>query len=476
MAIDTESEYKGPGVLKRFALGGSLIIVVIAAATSVAGLHEVDKVVNALRQNKPLNLGGELSEADAGKPQTLMLIGSDKRAGDPGDKGRSDTIMLVRLDPSKQATTIMSLPRDLKVNIPGHGVAKINEAFTYGGPKLTVKTVKQVTGLRINHVINVDFQSFRYAVDRLGCVYIDVDRRYYNADPSYAPINIQAGYRRLCGLDALLYVRFRHEDTDIVRGARQQDFLREVKDQVSSGKLFDDRDALIKIFGKYTSSDINSRDAVLRILKLAVFSAGRPIEEIHFEGQIGPSYVTASDAQLKKLAQRFLEGKASKGPRGTLKPKNKKKKLNDLQIGLENAQAAGKDQALQVVAGGGVRYPIFYPVKRTQGALYQGPPTVYTIKGRNGHSYRSYRMVIRRGGIGKFYGLQATAWKEPPILKTPSQTVKSRGREYQLFFDGDRVRIVAWRTPQATYWVSNTLLQSLSKKQMLEIAQSARPL
>jgi hypothetical protein len=308
-------------------------------------------------------------------------------------------------------------------------------------------------------------------------VYIDVDRRYYNADPAYAPINIQAGYRRLCGLDALLYVRFRHEDTDIVRGARQQDFLRQVKDQVGAGKLFDEKDALVKIFGKYTTSDIRSRDAVLRILKLAVFSAGRPIEEIHFEGQLGPSYVTASDAQVKKLASRFLAGKASKGPRGTLKPKGRhKKKLNDLQIGLENAQDAGKEQALQVVAGGGVRYPIFYPTKRTQGALYQGPPTVYTIKGRNGKQYRSYRMVIRRGGIGEFYGLQATSWKDPPILKSPSQTVKSGGREYQLFYDGDRVRIVAWRTPQATYWVSNTLLQSLKKKQMLEIARSARPL
>jgi polyisoprenyl-teichoic acid--peptidoglycan teichoic acid transferase len=476
MAIDTESEYKGPGVLKRFALGGLLIIVVIGAATAVAGLHEVDKVVNALRQNKPLKLGGELSEADAGKPQTLLLLGSDKRPGE-GDNGRSDTIMLVRLDPSKDATTIMSLPRDLKVTIPGHGVDKINDAYTLGGPKLTVKTVKQVTGLRINHVINVDFQSFRYAVDRLGCVYIDVDRRYYNADPSYAPINIQAGYRRLCGLDALLYVRFRHEDTDIVRGARQQDFLRQVKDQVGAGKLFDEKDALLKIFGKYTTSDIRSRDDVLRILKLAVFSAGRPIEEIHFEGQLGPSYVTASDAQVKKLAQRFLAGKASTGPRGTLKPKGRhKKKLNDLQIGLENAQDAGKEQALQVVAGGGVRYPIVYPTKRTQGALYQGPPTVYTIKGNNGKSYRSYRMVIRRGGIGEFYGLQATSWKDPPILKSPSQTVKSGGREYQLYYDGDRVRIVAWKTPQATYWVSNTLLQSLSKKQMLGIARSARPL
>src|SRR5581483_4705475 len=154
MAVDTKSEYKGPGLFKRFGLGALLIVVSVAVATGFAALHEVDKVVNALRQNKPLNLGGELSEADAGKPQTLLLLGSDKRIDDPGDKGRSDTIMLVRLDPSKDATTIMSLPRDLKVDTPGNGMDKINDAYTIGGPKLTTKTVKQVTGLRINHVIN----------------------------------------------------------------------------------------------------------------------------------------------------------------------------------------------------------------------------------------------------------------------------------------------------------------------------------
>ena len=113
-----------------------------------------------------------------------MLLGSDRRPKNnvegaaPG--ARSDTIILIRLDPSKNATAMMSLPRDLKVEIPGHGTDKINAAYELGGPKLTLKTVKRLTGLRINHVINVDFEGFYQAVNAIGCVYADIDRRYYN--------------------------------------------------------------------------------------------------------------------------------------------------------------------------------------------------------------------------------------------------------------------------------------------------------
>jgi len=477
-----ENEYRGPRLFRKLLLGGVLVVAAFAAATAVAAFSEVDKVVEAFKQNDRLDLGGELSEADAGKPRTILLLGSDIRVDAPGDKGRSDTIVLVRLDPSKKATAMMSLPRDLKVDIPGVGTDRINAAFSYGGPKLTVKTVKQLTGLRINHVVNVDFRGFRKAVDRIGCVYVDVDRRYFNQDQSYAAIDVKPGYRRLCGVDALSYVRFRHEDNDLVRGARQQDFLRQAKDQVGADKLFDDRDELVKIFGKYASSDIDSRKTVLSLLKLAVFSAGRPIQEIHFEGEIGPSYVTASNDKLKKLTQQFLGVEDTKGPRGELgargaKKKKKQKKSNDLELNLENAPDAGREQALEAVAKG-VKYPIYYPTKRTKGALFAGPPEVYVIEGRDdkGSKYRSYRMVTKRGQIGEYYGLQGTTWRDPPILAHPSEEREIGGREYKLFYAGDRLRVISWRNRDAVYWVSNTLLQSLSKKQMIEIARSARTL
>ena len=226
--------------------------------------------------------------------------------------------MLVRLNPDKEATAIMSLPRDLKVNIPGRGVDKINAAYSYGGPALTLQTVKQLTGLPINHVINVTFKGFWRAVNAIGCVYADVDRDYFNDSAEFAYINIDPGYQRLCARQALQYVRFRHYDTDLVRSARQQDFLRQMKQQVTYTDLISNRDRLVKIFGRNTATDkeLRSTSEVLRLLKLAVYSAGQPIQEIHFEGEIGSSYVEASNAQVKKLVQQFLNVQDSPGPRG----------------------------------------------------------------------------------------------------------------------------------------------------------------
>src|SRR3954447_10447149 len=264
-------DYTRPGLWKRLLIGGLLVVFASAGATAVAAFREVDRVVSALNERPELKLGTELAQTDPGKPQTLMLLGSDKRpkaSGDPAAGGsRSDTIILIRLDPSKNATAMMSLPRDLKVQIPGHGSDKINAAYEIGGPKLTLKTVKLLTGLSINHVINVDFRGFWAATDAVGCVYADIDRRYFNNSPGFAYINVEPGYQRMCGRKALQYVRFRHEDNDLGRSARQQDFLRQAKQQIGASKLFGERDKLVKIFGQYTTSDIHGTSEVLRLAK-----------------------------------------------------------------------------------------------------------------------------------------------------------------------------------------------------------------
>jgi polyisoprenyl-teichoic acid--peptidoglycan teichoic acid transferase len=475
-----------PSLWKRLLIGAALVIFAAAGATAVAAFHEIDRVVNAFQQHHELKLTG-LAVSDPGKPQTLMLLGSDRRPKDNGDPAaggaRSDTIMLIRLDPNKKAISMMSLPRDLKVQIPGHGTDKINAAYEIGGPKLTLKTVKLLTGLPINHVINVDFRGFWAAVNAVGCVYADIDRRYFNNSPGFAYINVQPGYQKMCGREALQYVRFRHEDNDLVRSARQQDFLRQAKQQIGVSKLIGEREKLVRIFGRYTTSDIHTRSDVLRLLKLAVFSVGQPVREVHFEGQITtgnektntPSYVEASDTQIKKFARQFLGVEDTKGPRGKLKPKGRRKQGGD--AGLEKAPDAGKDQAVQAVKqGAGASLPVYYPAVRTQQSLYAGPPRVYKLRGSGGKRYGAYRMVIKRGLVGEYYGLQGTTWKNPPILENASEKRRIGGREYELHYDGDRLRMVAWRTRKAAYWVSNTLLLTLSERQMLAVAKSARKL
>jgi LCP family protein required for cell wall assembly len=477
-------QFERPGNYWKRLLVGSLCLIVIAAgATSVAGWNEIDRITEAFEQGKELKLGRWLEQAESGQPQTIMLIGSDRRAKstvDDSSGARSDTIMLVRLDPSERATALLSLPRDLKVKIPGYGTDKINAAYSIGGPELTLRTVTKVTGIPVNHVVNVNFRGFKEAVNALGCPYIDIDRRYFNDNsgygPDYATIDVKQGYQKLCGRDALDYVRYRHEDTDIVRAARQQEFLRQIKQQIGLTKLFERRQDLLDIFGKYTDSDIRGRANVLSLLKLALASAQHPIREIHFKGSIGVSYVTASSAVMRDLRDDFLGLKATPGPRGRLKGDKKKKK--EPVSGLENAAVAGKDQALQLAALG-QKFPAFYPKLRTYGALYAGPPRYYKIPvgpKRDRQWYPAYRMVIKKGLIGEYYGIQGTTWKDPPALRDASETRQIGRREYELHYDGDRLRMIAWRTNRAVYWLQNTLLQTLSEQQMIAIATSTRTL
>ena len=477
-----------PGLWKRLLLGAFLVVFAAAGATAVAAFHEVDKVVSALELGTELKLGkNTLATTDPGRAQTILILGSDHRPknnGEGASGARSDTIMLVRLNPDKEATAIMSLPRDLKVNIPGHGVDKINAAYEYGGPALTLRTVKELTGLPVNHVVNVTFKGFWRAVNAIGCVYTDVDRDYFNDSAEFTFIDIAPGYQRLCARQALQYVRFRHFDTDLVRSARQQDFLRQMKQQVTYTELIQNRDRLVKIFGRNTATDatLRSRAEVLRLLKLAVFSAGQPIQEIHFEGQIGESFVEASDAQVKKLVQRFLNVQESPGPRGEApderparKPKRRQRRA-DSSIGVYDATGLGEDQGLQAVqAGAGGSLPVLYPTLLLNSSQFTQPPRVYKLRGPDGKRYGAYRMVMNRTNAnGEYYGLQGTTWKDPPILDSPTEKRTVGGREYELHFAGDRLRLVAWRTPKAAYWVSNTLLQTLTKKQMMAIARSTR--
>src|SRR5260221_5139713 len=255
---DHEAPPKPKRYWLRFTLASILIVAVSAAATTTTILLYLDSIAQALSHNNALGtkLHRYLSTVNGGAPESILILGSDKRANRKEDPGRSDTTILLRLDPERNAIAVMSIPRDLKVEIPGFGTEKFNAAYTYGGPKLTLRVVKELTGLPINHVVNVDFLGFVRAVDAIGCVYTDIDRRYFHSNvgvpPSeqYSEINIQPGYQLLCGKKALEYVRYRHTDTDLVRSARQQGFITSARQGISLQDLVFDQTGLIDIFTK----------------------------------------------------------------------------------------------------------------------------------------------------------------------------------------------------------------------------------
>src|SRR5689334_1275616 len=305
--------HPGRSQLLRAGLGGLIVFALTTGAVATAGLLKVADVVNKINPGGAQISDVGITRAEAGDPQTFLILGSDRRFDETKKNNkalkkdlpaRSDTMMLLRLDPNERATTVLSLPRDLKVHIPGHGTDKLNASYSYGGPTLTVKTIKDYLGIDINHVININFGGFRDVVNAIGCVYIDVDRRYYHSNEGvpigsterYAEIDIQPGYQKLCGTDALNYVRYRHLDSDIVRAARQQSFLRQAKDQLNASSLINKRDELIDIFGRNTQTDksLKHTAAVLSVLKLALFSAGHPVRQIQFPASYDETYVTAT--------------------------------------------------------------------------------------------------------------------------------------------------------------------------------------
>ena len=288
----------GLGMLAKAMIACVLIVLATAGAVSATVLLQVDDLINIVENEREgrveINIP-EITPAEAGKPQTLMILGSDQRYGDrkAGLKPRSDTIILVRLDAHQQATSVMSIPRDLLVDIPGYGgPQKINGAYTLGGPRLTLKTVKGLLStperpFKINHVVTISFEAFQRAINYVGGVYVDIDHRYYNDNTQggehYATIDVPAGYQKLHGEDALDYVRYRHTDNDLVRAARQQDFLRQIRNQSGTKKLMSpslsNLRRLAKLFARYFDYDkgLAKKKQIFSLAKLVLGTATHPV-------------------------------------------------------------------------------------------------------------------------------------------------------------------------------------------------------
>ena len=185
----------------------------------------------------------------------ILVLGADAGSKSrQGTQGRSDTIILIRTDPDNHKIALLSIPRDLRVEIPRHGTQKINAAYAFGGPTLAVKTVERVTGLRMNHVVVVDFSTFGEVVDALGGVTINVPRPILS-NKFECPRRTQAqcarwpgwrfrkGPQTMDGHRALIYSRIRENkldpsESDFTRGERQQAVIQAMADKTTSFSTF----------------------------------------------------------------------------------------------------------------------------------------------------------------------------------------------------------------------------------------------
>jgi LCP family protein required for cell wall assembly len=229
--------------LARIALwtGGSILgLIVVIVAVVAWWAHGLVDAVGSISPNLERSQSQLADLPTTDQPAVALVVGSDFRSSEGSDGSRSDTLMLVRIDPRTKYISLLSLPRDLHVEIPGHGVDKINAAYSYGGYKLALQTVEKATGEPVNYVVAVDFHGFRDLVNAFGGVYVPVDQRYYHSNAAggdqYSEVDLQPGYQKLDGSESLAYARYRHTDSDFYRNARQQVFLHAFS-QRASGQL-----------------------------------------------------------------------------------------------------------------------------------------------------------------------------------------------------------------------------------------------
>jgi len=511
-------------------------------------------------------------------------------------------LILVRADPVNQSLSLLSFPRDLQVTVkcPGHPdvTERINFAYSECGAAGSIDTVRALTGLPVNYFVTVNFRGFMDLVNNLGGVWIDVDHRY-RCDaancPGITPINLWPGYQRVNASNALAYVRYRHFDSDIYRNARQQLFLKALKQQISTqlgiGTVLDIQEAIKKnvVVGRGGNKALD----VGTLKDYLFFAHGLPsghVFQTRIEGLDGYSMLTTAPENITAAVHDFVDPDI-KSP----------EKARDVAFGIKRRSAAPrpKDVTTTVLNGNGVagsaanaayelgqrgydivlpatgkpqnaprfnyfRTTVYYDPARPKakaaatrigdlfgdadvvalsaklaplanGAMatvvvgqnfhgtlapapvdktpkkqapqvtlnpslmrsqllsvrrrvpfrlelprfvanfskpeFDAPIRVYNVK----KGYRAVRMTFATG-LNEYWGIQETNWDEAPALADASFVHRIHGREFSLYYSGPRLHMVVLRENGATYWVVNTILDSLSNETMLAIARGLQPL
>lgn len=609
--LSTVTVYRQPDPPRRSGLATvrRIMLWTFVAALMVAGsigggtylwFHEQVAAVSAKTPDVRV-AAQRLDVALPGQPAIALVVGYDHRANEAGaTPARSDTIMLVRADPRTKSISLLSFPRDMRVEVrcPGRAtyVGKINEPYSLCGVKGTVETVRALTGLPVNYLITVNFRGFRQVVDKLGGVWLDVDRRYLNTrggPNGFATINLQPGYQKLDGYRALDFVRYRHTDSDLTRVARQQLFVRALKDRIRSDFSYTRLPQVVNTItdnvevGVGGGGDIEGKT----VLSYALFAYGLPpghFFQSKIEGLEGYAELTTATENISRAVAEFSNPDVRSPEKATavalgIKPKALAPPARDTTITVLNGNGvAGSasnggyllaQRGYTVVTGPDANAPSYdffrskvYFDRRQAGAklaaqkvanligsadmgwippaieslsngamlvvvvgqTFHGnlaaapidktptkqapnvipgtsaslqyvrerakkvpfPLMVPTVLGRNSWidrekparlyrideqgKHKALRLTFRTGG-GEYWGVEQTDWKDAPILAERNFVRRLSGRRYELHYAGPKLHMVVLRTPQATYWVVNTLLNTLSNETMLAIAKGLKP-
>jgi len=238
------------------------------------------------------------------EPINFLLVGTD--AAEKGNRSRTDSIIFARLIPREKKGILIFIPRDFRVKIPGMGYNKINAAYAYGGPSLTIETIEGMTGFDIHHYAQIDFRGFKKMVDVLGGVWINVDKPIIDKSRMYRMF-IPAGYQKFNGETALNYVRYRHDQKgDFGRIERQQKFLNALGDQVFKLRSVLMWPKLINIFADNAQTDLSTTE-MLKFVNLFRSLDQNNLQMVSLPGSPksvnGVSYVIPDEEKIGEILE-----------------------------------------------------------------------------------------------------------------------------------------------------------------------------
>jgi LCP family protein required for cell wall assembly len=272
--------------------------------TAVADLSTLPTAVS-LRAEDELASGGELVTLADGSSIiiepwdgqgrfTMLVVGLDRRPGETGLTFRTDTMMLISLDPATGTIGILSIPRDLYVPIPGYAnLDRINTPLVYAesynpgtGPQVAKETVQYNLGIRVHHFLAVDFDAFIQMVDLIGGIDVTIDytindTSYPDLNYGYDPFYLAAGTHHLNGYDALRFARTRHGDSDFERAQRQQQVLYSVRDRVMNRENLPELIAMAPQLLQSWEDNVYTDLTLDQIIRLAWYAKDIPVENIH---------------------------------------------------------------------------------------------------------------------------------------------------------------------------------------------------
>lgn len=246
------SEQKRTRTKKPAFIAAGLLLFVLAAAASYflfdSGLEKTKRTGDFISAQDKVN---------------ILVMGVDERSD---DVGRSDTMFVLTVDTQTKSVSLLSIPRDTRLKIPGHGWDKINHAYAYGGHKLSQQAVEGLLGIPIDHYVLINFKGFQKIVDAVGGIDVDVEKRMHYEDPYDGTdglvIDLRPGVQHMDGRTAIQYVRYRDEEGDIGRIQRQQKFIKALFKEVSSPSVIPRIPSLIREISATVKSDMSTAEMI----------------------------------------------------------------------------------------------------------------------------------------------------------------------------------------------------------------------